>query len=733
MTNKEVKRIMIKINGMCVGLEVETVHAMHANLTRTMDSLSPFIAASFVTAQAAMTADINLIVVKITQASDKAVLCALQYEWPGVAFILYSEEDKQLVADVLSTCKLHGICSKDDLTSSQLASIVLLALHNKRNEIKSQIAYDMVKHLADMTRFQDATTSFLKELCYLFRWKAGEVWAVNELLAHLTYIVGFSSSSHYALLNQLNAKHSFKKQQGLPGYFYHVNQVIVLNNVTEHVSDHYKDAIAANHFQSCVGIPIRFHRELLGVMIFWSDRAMFLDDEMALMLASIGDQFGEFIKKKRLQGDLLYFSQHDVLTHLANRSVLMDQCEQAIQLADKAHHLVALIYIDIDFFKEFNDQYGHVAGDSLLKNIAECLRTCVRETDTLARLGGDEFAVLLSVADILQVERIANKILYAMAHLNVTAHKNYNVSASIGVSLYPYHGNRFDALLLSADKALSVAKKSGKNTVYIYPYHAVSGVVAKETVIAALKHALFYKEFRLYYQPIVEIESNRIVGAESLLRWPVAPPDMGRPDLFIPIAEEAGLIDQLGAFVLQRACLDAARIVELIKRPFKVVINVSVYQVTREFLSLVTQVLRETALDPTFLTIELTENNLMDSSDYRLEILAAFREIGVKLSIDDFGVGYSSFAYLNKFTVDTIKIDRSFTESMLQLASGKAIVSAILGVAHVLNINVIAEGVQNQEQLDFLRAQQCEFYQGHYFSEALPIEELLLLLTPQPS
>ncbi len=719
---------MINIKAICIGIDTTTANAMHESMASAVKELSPFVVSSIDQWQYDMTSNINLAFLKINTALHLQQLQHFKAAWEGVALIAYLDDDSVLPSDALiSEC--HGVVDKNDILSHKLFAIAQVALQIKMREIKSELCFQIVKHLAELTRLQEATASILKRFCELFRWQAGEIWAVDELHNHLTFIVGYSKLPGYSPVEALNVKHHFQRHQGLPGFFYGLNKVAVVKNWQAHLDDDYLGVLKINDFVCCIGIPITFHQQLLGVMVFWSVRSVELDEEMVILCNDLSEKFGEFIKKKRLQGDLLFLAEHDSLTHLANRSVIANNFVEAIKQAEREHNLVALLYLDIDFFKEYNDAYGHMAGDVFLKNIADCMRICVRDTDTVARIGGDEFAILLpAMATISQIELIAKKILQALSHLDMTLLHHCVFSVSIGIGVYPHHGDRFEKLLLCADKALYEIKKNGKNGYKIFPYDVSVVDEDRRSILGALKKATLSGGFRLDYQPIIDIETNDIIGAESLLRLPTISANIG-PEIFIPIAEEAGLIEKIGAWVLKQACQDAMNIMAKINRPFKLVVNVSVYQVTREFLSLVTNVLAETKLPPACLTLELTENNLLDLSDYRLEILSSFRALGVRLSIDDFGVGYSSFVYLNKFEVDTIKIDRSFTESMMHQASAKAIVSAILAIAHTLNIQVIAEGVENEMQLDFLRLHQCEFYQGHFFSAALSLENLFLMLT----
>lgn len=347
---------MIKINGMCMGFDAIIAEKMHDSLSGAIDNASPLIITSFMRWQVDISPVINLVIIKINQQSDIDHIEQLKNEHPGVALIIYLEETNS--AHLINSLFIgwHGVCYHDDI-SNRLPAIALLAVNIKRREIKNDIFFQIAKHLADMTRFQDAVASVLKNLCHLFQWRAGEIWALNDLLLQLTYVVGFSDSMLYHASADLNEKHHFKKGQGLPGFFYEQDKVVVLTHFEHYLDQDYLEIYKENNLVSCIGVPIRFQQQLFGMMIFWSEQQIVIDDSMTILLQEIGDQFGEFIKKKRLQGDLLYLSQHDSLTHLANKAMLIEHAELAINRAIKEHHLVALFCIDVDSFKAFNELY----------------------------------------------------------------------------------------------------------------------------------------------------------------------------------------------------------------------------------------------------------------------------------------------------------------------------------------------------------------------------------------
>ncbi len=423
-------------------------------------------------------------------------------------------------------------------------------------------------------------------------------------------------------------------------------------------------------------------------------------------------------------------ASHDALTGLANRSLLYDRLRQAIAHAERQRHGVAVVFLDLDNFKYLNDSLGHSAGDELLKIMAYRLKACVREGDTVVRLGGDEFVlVLVDQARAESVSQVVRRVLEKTSEPYFLAGRELNTSASVGVSLYPQDGTDAETLLKNADAAMYRAKAEGRNNFHFFTAEINAALNERVALEHDLRQALERGEFRLDYQPKVELASGRLIGAEALLRWRHPQHGQLSPARFIPVAEETGLIVPLGEWVLRAACTQAqqwrARGLEL----STVSVNISARQFrSRELVGQIAAVLEQTGLPASCLDLEITESLMMENVEELIARLRALKDLGVQLSVDDFGTGYSSLNYLKQFPVDRLKIDRSFVCDIASDRGDAAIVQAVIQLGHVLGLVVTAEGVETSEQLTFLRRHGCDEGQGFYFSKPLPPEQFEELL-----
>jgi diguanylate cyclase (GGDEF)-like protein/PAS domain S-box-containing protein len=417
---------------------------------------------------------------------------------------------------------------------------------------------------------------------------------------------------------------------------------------------------------------------------------------------------------------------HDPLTGLANRSLLRDRITQSIAQARRTGRRMAVLFLDLDRFKVVNDSFGHPTGDCLLKLVAERLCSLVRESDTVARLGGDEFAILLAnLARSEDAGVVAQKVLTALSLPLNAEGRELHVSASIGVSVYPEDGDSGEALLKNADAAMYRAKEVGHNGFQFYVQEM--GIQARQRMEleTALHGALGRQEFRLHYQPQVDLKSGRISGVEALIRWTHPVLGVIPPVRFIPLAEETGLIVPIGEWVLGTACVQAKSWHDAGYGDLSMAVNLSARQFQQnDMAETVRRVLAETGLAAEHLELELTETLLMQDSETVVNALRKLKTIGVTLSLDDFGTGYSSLSYLKRFPIDVIKIDRSFISDLAGNADDASIACAIIAMAKILKMKTIAEGVETAEQLGFLTANHCDAIQGYYFSRPLPAEEI---------
>lgn len=426
-----------------------------------------------------------------------------------------------------------------------------------------------------------------------------------------------------------------------------------------------------------------------------------------------------------------YLAYHDVVTGLPNRRFIEKRLSRAIS----NHHVrskkkIAFLLLDLDRFKHINDSLGHSYGDLLLKEVGDRLTSSLKPSELVCRIGGDEYGILLENKNEIQIEKIAENILTVLRKTYDIRGEELYVTPSIGVSIFPEHGNSFESLLMKADTAMYKVKEAGKNHYKIY--HAEMDIEPQVTMENALRKGIERNELELYYQPQVSLENNNIVGVEALLRW--IRPDQGMvpPCEFIPLAEETGLILPLGEWVLKEACLQSVKWGEQGILPIRIAVNISAIQFQQNnFIEKVTETLFETKANPENIELEITESVAMGSIEETLSKLQSLKEMGFHIAMDDFGTGYSSLQYLNQYPIDHLKIDRSFISSLHTSEKNVAIVKLIVLMAKGLNYKVIAEGVEDDSQKLFLRSIECDEYQGYLFSPPLNRLDTEVLLQKQ--
>jgi diguanylate cyclase (GGDEF)-like protein/PAS domain S-box-containing protein len=437
----------------------------------------------------------------------------------------------------------------------------------------------------------------------------------------------------------------------------------------------------------------------------------------------------DITERMHIQERLQYMTQHDALTDLPNRVLLFDRLMQALVRARRHNRLLAVLFIDLDRFKNINDTLGHEAGDQLLQQLSARLRRCVREDDTVARFGGDEFVILLD--DVIlesDINDMAKKVLEELVPpFNIGSQQLY-ISASIGISLYPNDGQDSSELLKNADVAMYRAKERGKNTYQFYSADMSSRAFERLTLESSLRHAIERNEFRLYYQPQIDIRTGSLIGVEALLRWQHPEFGMVMPMEFMPLLEETGLIVPAGEWVLNTACTQLLAWHDAGWPTLRMAVNLSARQFASESLSIALEnALAMMRGDLTCLELEITESVLMQNAQSTIDTMSRLSAMGCRFAIDDFGTGYSSLSYLKRFPISALKIDRSFVRDIPADKDDAAIVTTIVAMAHNLKLQVIAEGVETEEQLGFLRACGCDSMQGYLFSRPLPADEVVVL------
>ncbi|GMQ88669.1 MAG: hypothetical protein BMS9Abin09_0099 [Gammaproteobacteria bacterium] len=436
--------------------------------------------------------------------------------------------------------------------------------------------------------------------------------------------------------------------------------------------------------------------------------------------------FNDITEQKKNEEQLAHQAYHDALTNLPNRLLFDDRLNLALSHAQRHDEKLAVMFLDLDRFKNINDSLGHSIGNHLLKGVAERLVRCLRQEDTVARMGGDEFTILLPhIPHADRAMEVAEKILDSLKKpLSLEGHELF-VSASIGISIYPDDARQAESLMKNADTAMYRAKERGRDNYQFYTAAMNTRALERLTLENQLRRALEREQFELYYQPQMHLGTGQIIGAEALLRWRTEQGELISPAEFIPLLEDTGLILPVGAWVLQQACTQNSAWQAAGYPPLHIAVNLSARQFgQRDLVSQVLDCLATTGLQARYLELEITESIMMDAAQGKPGMLEAFKEAGLQLAVDDFGTGYSSLSYLKKLPVDTIKIDQSFVRDMARDPEDAAIVKTIITLAHDLKRRVIAEGVETQEQLDLLRTLGCDEIQGYLLSRPLPAEAL---------
>jgi diguanylate cyclase (GGDEF)-like protein/PAS domain S-box-containing protein len=495
------------------------------------------------------------------------------------------------------------------------------------------------------------------------------------------------------------------------------------------LQDHYRSDEEAfeklSAFGSCAGFEKQFiHKSGHRVPVLVG--AVVQNDEIVWFVLDLS-------QNEESRGRLDHLAYHDALTDLPNQTLFKDRLKQAIALSSRSDQLHAVVLINLDRFKTINDSLGYVAGDQVLKAVAQRLTSCVRESDTVGRIGADEFAILLmQISRAHDAANTARAIKQAIEQTFLIDDRELSLSTSIGISLYPHDGRDTPTLLKSAGIALERAKESGGSTYEFYTAGRTSHALKQLMLETTMRPGLERGEFFVEYQPQVDAKTFQLVGMEALVRWNHPSLGLLNPSEFIPLAEDSGIIKSIGEWVMRTASAQAKGWINAGFAPMCLSVNVSARQFQQAaFVATVHELLKENGLDPRLLEIELTEGSIMKDPSKAIEKLHELRKMGIKIAIDDFGTGYCSLSYLKRFPIDTLKIDQSFVADVCVDNDDAAIVRTIVTLGHALGVNVIAEGVETAEQLEYLMSVGCDVLQGFLFSRPLSSEAFGELLMEQ--
>ena len=467
--------------------------------------------------------------------------------------------------------------------------------------------------------------------------------------------------------------------------------------------------------------PVVSEGKPIGALVFHSREVREPEDRLLQAVRVIGGQIGQFVQRKRAEERVQHMATHDALTSLPNRMMFGQILNREIQVAQRYRRSFAVMFIDLDRFKIVNDTLGHEAGDKLLQEVSTRFKDCLRASDVVSRLGGDEFVVLLQeVTNAEQVAIAARKLLSAVVKPIVVLGQECRVTASIGICMYPADAQDEQSLMKNADIAMYLAKEQGKNTFQFFSEDIRANSLERLTLETSLRHALERNEFSLHYQAKLDLRTQEITGVEALLRW--RHPDLGlvAPSRFIPVAEETGLIVPIGRWVLKAASAQNVAWQREGLPPVCVAVNLSARQFADEGLTAdILAALKESGMKPDLLELELTEAMVMQSHERAGKVLAAIKELGVRISLADFGIGYSQLAQIKRYPIDTLKVDRSFIRDLEGNVEDRAITEAIIAMGKTLSLTVVAEGVETEEQQAFLTDHACDAMQGFYFSKPI--------------
>ena len=510
--------------------------------------------------------------------------------------------------------------------------------------------------------------------------------------------------------------------------------VLVDSKESEKLAKNKKIDLLGTESNHWLGIPLKIgqsNKKTFGLIAIqtYDENIRFSEDDKKILLF-VSDQIAMAIKRKIDNISIKKKAYYDHLTGLTNKILFNDRLEQAIYDAQRNESKIGILFIDLDNFKFINDSMGHTAGDSLLKVVSKRLQACFRKTDTIARWGGDEFTVILpKVNDVKNVYLLCSRILSRELNNIVIDNQELRITASIGVSFYPQDGEDIETLIKNADTAMYKSKELGKNQFQLYKPEMNEKILERINYETNLFKAIENKEFILLYQPQMDLNTNKIIGFESLIRW--VSPKLGTltPYKFIPIAEETNLILPLGKWIIEQTCLQNKKWHDL-GYEISSAVNISAKQFMDDnIIQIIKDALINSGLPPNYLDLELTETILMEDSKRSVDVLKELKSMGINISIDDFGTGYSSLSYLKMFPIDTLKIDQSFISSIdASKREDSTIANIVIDLGHRLGMNVIAEGVETQEQIDFLRKYTCDKIQGYVISEPVNEVEFSLLL-----
>ena len=639
----------------------------------------------------------------------------------------------------------HRIVTRDGMTRwvhtivhrSQEASKVVLngtirdITERKLAVLRLTVEHGVTQLVAGATDPNEIMPGIIEAIGTGLSFECGSHWSLDKDGALLQCTASWGENAPaIAEFLALTKKMSVPSGVDLPGRAWAGHEPLVLTDVGSEQGFSRTTAALQAGLHGALALPIVAAGRNFGVIELFSAGTIQPDDALMQLLKSLSSQIGQSFQRRLAEDQLRFIATHDSLTDLPNRSLFNERLRHALHQGTRYTRGIAVMFIDMDRFKVVNDSLGHSAGDRLLQDSAKRLAECLRESDTVARLGGDEFVVMIeNFTAPKDAIAVAQKALASLAKPFFVDGQEFLMSASIGISTFPDDGKDAETLLKNADIAMYRAKDQGRNNYQFYSAQMNKHTFERLAMESSLRRAVERNEFQLHYQPKLDLRTGAIAGVEALVRWQHPDWGMVSPAQFIPLAEETGLIVQIGEWVLRAACEQNKRWRDQGIPPLRVAVNLSARQFAQKtLLSDIAKTIAQSGLTPDCIELEITESLVMTNPEHATETLHKLKTMGISLSIDDFGTGYSSLAYLKRFPIDCIKIDRSFIKDIPTEADDMAITRGVIALGHSLRLKVVAEGVETVEQQNFLRSNGCDEMQGFLFSKPLPAEEVTTLL-----
>jgi diguanylate cyclase (GGDEF)-like protein/PAS domain S-box-containing protein len=644
-----------------------------------------------------------------------------------------TRKDGRKIDVSLSAALVHDVAGRPTGYLTMIADIT----ERKRVQKQQDVIAMITMVLSEAQSVEEAIPQLIENLCDSFGFVYGARWVLDKqnllLRCAETWNVSTPELDEFREHSRARLERP-GKAEGLTRRVWASAAPVWIGDLARDTTLEQRDAALQAGLRSAFAFPIMVGGEFYGLMEFFAREERQPDDSVTQVAQNVSAHIGQFIARKQAERNLQFVATHDALTGLFNRSMFSQRLQQALAQAHRHERRLAVLFIDLDGFKVINDTLGHDAGDVVLADLAVRLRECMREGDTLGRMGGDEFVVLIEgYREDTQLLEVARKALETVAQPFVLRENSYHITASIGIAAYPQDGRDATDLLKNADIAMYRAKEQGKNNFQFHSPEMNTHLVERYSLETALRKALERGELTLFYQPRISVREQRVTGVEGLVRWFHPSQGVLNPGAFVPIAEDAGLFAAIGDWVLHAACEQLRLWQQQNITNLRIAVNLSMRQFAQDnLIERLRESVHAAGIEAKQLEIEVTESVLMRHSERAARLLPQVKELGAHVVVDDFGTGYSSLGLLSRFPIDAVKIDRSLVAGLPAGGDRAALTRAVIGMAHSLSLQVIAEGVETRAQWDFLAEHGCDAMQGNYYCAPAPEETVTAMLLQQP-